>query len=387
MLTTVIERFTAEYGAAPAGVWSAPGRINLIGEHTDYNGGFALPLAIDRRTLVAARLRRDQTVSVSSTAFPGSVTACLDGLTIPTGAVKSRWGWAVYPLAVAWALTTAEQRRRLPGVDLLFASSLPVGGGLSSSAALELAAAGAFSSLWELELDEWAMVHTVRRAENDFVGAPTGILDQAAGVFGREGCAVLLDCLEETAEPIELRLRTEGLALLVIDTRTSHAHADGGYAERRTSCERAADQLGGRFLREFTAADLTRARSELDAVTYRRARHVITENERVLETTELLRAGAPRRIGPLLLASHSSMRDDFEISTPQLDLAVDAAMHAGAFGARMTGGGFGGSVIALVESANVDATVARVAEAFAVGSYPEPHVFVASAGAGMRRDS
>ena len=382
----VVERFETEYGAAPAGVWSAPGRINLIGEHTDYNGGFALPLAIDRRTLVAARCRSDRTLSLASTALPGRVTASLDELAVPSGGANSRWGWAMYPLAVAWTLSTGEKHGRLPGVELMVDSSVPVGAGLSSSHALEVAAAGAMTSLWELELDRWALVHAVRRAENEFVGAPTGILDQVAGVFGRAGCAVLLDCLDETAEQIELPLSSVGLALIVIDTRTSHNHADGSYADRRNSCERAARLLGVRVLRQVPGADLVEAPSQLDQLTFRRARHVVTENQRVLEAAALLRAGAPERIGPLLLASHTSMRDDFEISTPVLDLAVEAAMQAGALGARMTGGGFGGSVIALAATGDVAAICARVTDAFAAASLAAPDIFLATPSDGARRD-
>jgi len=384
---SVIERFETEYGAAPAGVWSAPGRVNLIGEHTDYNGGFALPLAIDRRTLVAARRRSDRTVSLASTALPGRVTASLDELAVPSDGASSRWGWAMYPLAVAWTLTTAETNGQLPGIELMVDSSVPVGAGLSSSHALEVATAGALTSLWELELDRWSLVHTVRRAENEFVGAPTGILDQVAGVFGRAGHAVLLDCLDETAEQIELPISSRGLALMVIDTRASHSHADGSYADRRNSCERAARLLGVRVLRQVTAADLEGARAQLDPLTFRRARHIVTENERVLETAALLRAGAPERLGPLLLASHNSMRDDFEISTPALDLAVDAATQAGALGARMTGGGFGGSAIVLAAIGDVAAISARVADAFAATAFAAPDIFLATPSDGARRDS
>ena len=386
-VTSVVDRFTTEYGAAPDGVWSAPGRINLIGEHTDYNAGFALPIAIDRRTTVAARLRNDGTLSLASTAFSGRVSLRLDELDVPSPAATAEWGWAVHPLSVAWTLTTPEQRRALPGVELMVDSSVPVGAGLSSSHALEVATAGALATLWQVELDNWALVHAVRRAENEFVGAPTGILDQVASVFGQAGRAVLLDCLAETVEQIELRLAPAGLTLLAIDTRTSHAHADDGYADRRGSCERAAHALGVRALREVRVSDLASAGSKLDAETFRRARHIVTENERVVETATLLRAGTPQLIGPLLSASHASMRDDFEISTPVIDLVVNAAMQAGAVGARLTGGGFGGSVIALVREGDVAAITAGVADSLARASLTAPNIFVTTASTGAQRDA
>ncbi|MBG6180334.1 galactokinase [Arthrobacter sp. CAN_A1] len=367
--TDLAAAFTERYGDEPAGVWAAPGRVNLIGEHTDYNEGFVLPFAIDHSTRVAAALRTDRTVRVASTfSGAGEVTVNLDEL--QPGSVT---GWAAYPVGVLWALEQAGHR--LPGLDLLIDSSVPVGAGLSSSAAIECAVAVAANELAGTGLSAPELALVGQRAENEMVGAPTGVMDQSASLLGRSGHAVFLDCRSLKAQLVPLPLADAGLTLLVIDTRVSHSHSTGGYADRRASCERGAELMGVSSLRELRVADLAEAAGTLDEETFRRVRHVVTENARVEDMVGILAAKGPGAIGALLDASHASMRDDFEISCPELDLAVDSARSNGALGARMTGGGFGGAAIALTPHDDVERVIAAVEEAFAAAGYAAPAIF------------
>ena len=376
-------------GRAPDGVWSAPGRVNLIGEHTDYNEGFVLPAAIDRRTTAAVGLRTDGTVRVAS-AFArgdGVVELPIAALAGDAAAVADRVpGWARYPLGVVWSL---GRDVALPpgGLDLAIHSAVPVGSGLSSSAAIECAVAVALDELWSLGIERTRLVRVGQRAENDVVGAPTGILDQSASLLGRADHAVFLDCRSEEWELIPLALAAEGLSILVIDTRVSHHHGTGGYRDRRAACERGAAALGVPALRDLNVTDLDRAREVLDDVTFRRVRHIVTENARVLDTVEALRADGPRAIGSLLDASHVSMRDDFEISVPELDTAVEAAREAGALGARMTGGGFGGSAIALVDTAALGDVEIAVRRAFDARGFAAPDTFAVRPSEGAGRET
>ncbi|MET0303159.1 MAG: galactokinase, partial [Microbacteriaceae bacterium] len=318
-------------GHAPDGIWSAPGRVNLIGEHTDYNDGFVLPFAIDRRTVVALGTREDAVIRVAST-FADEV-AEIPLVELSPEAVS---GWAAYPLGVAWALGRhGADLAAVPGVDLFIDSAVPVGAGLSSSAAIESAVASALNEVWQLGLDRETLAQVGRLAENEAVGAPTGIMDQSASLLGRADAAVFLDCRSLETQVVELGFEQAGLALAVIDSGVKHAHATGGYAERRASCEKGAAALGVESLRDVTVDDLDRAREVLDDETFRRVRHVVTENQRVLDTVAALREEGPTAIGALLDASHRSMRDDFEISVPELDLAVETAHEVGAIGARM----------------------------------------------------
>ena len=336
-------RFEKLYGRPPAGEWSAPGRVNLIGEHTDYNDGYVLPLALPQRTRVAAAPVPVPEWTVWSAQAGESVRFG------PAELVPGRvTGWAGYVAGVVWALRDAGFP--VPGAELAVVSEVPVGAGLSSSAALEcavLTALAGLAGLTERELPLADRPALAQRAERDYVGVPCGIMDQTAALLGRPGHALFLDCRTGAVEHVRFDPPAAGLALQVIDTGAPHLLVTGEYAERRAACARAAASLGVPALRDATLADLDRLP---DPVLRRRARHVVTENRRVLDTVALLRAGRIRQIGPLLSASHASLRDDFEVSTPELDRAAAAAEAAGALGARMTGAGFGGSVIALAET-------------------------------------
>jgi galactokinase len=375
--------FAEYYGRRPAGVWSAPGRVNLIGEHTDYNDGFVFPFAIDRRTTVAVGDRDDRLVRVASTFSPDVVEVHLDELT--PDAVS---GWAAYPLGVVWAFGEhGADLAHARGVDLHVDSDVPIGAGLSSSAAIECAVALALDEHWGLGFDRPTLAKIGQLAENRVVGAPTGIMDQSASLLGEADSGVFLDCRSLDADVIPLGFAEAGLSLLVIDTRVSHSHATGGYAARRASCEAGAQALGVESLRWVDVDDLDRARELLDDETFRRVRHVVTENQRVLDTVRTLREQGPGAIGPLLDASHVSMRDDFEISVPELDLAVETAQANGAVGARMTGGGFGGAAIALAADDLVPVIARAVREAFAERGHREPAIFTVHAAQGARRDA
>ncbi|MFB4350702.1 galactokinase [Microbacterium sp. CR_7] len=376
-------------GSAPEGIWSAPGRVNLIGEHTDYNDGFVLPFAIPHRTAAAVARRDDDRIRVASTFADEPVEVALDELgtlfPTPTGSSPRVPEWAAYPLGVAWALREAGADGF--GVDIALASDVPVGAGLSSSAAIEGATASALNELWDAGLDRTALARIGRRAENEAVGAPTGIMDQMASMLGEPDAAIFLDCRSLDAVPVPVGVVDAGLAILVIDTRVSHSHATGGYRERRASCERGAELMGVPSLRDVSVDDLPRAAEIMDDVTFRRVRHIVTENQRVLDTVRTLRERGARAIGDLLVASHASMRDDFEISVPELDTAVESALAAGAIGARMTGGGFGGAAIALIE-ADAEARVSdAVRAAFAASGFAEPTVFTVVPSAGAGRDA
>jgi galactokinase len=377
-----LEGFRDSFGYAADGAWSGPGRVNLIGEHTDYNEGFVLPFAIDRRTIAALGLRTDGRIRVSSSFADGVVETSLSEL-----APQSLSGWAAYPLGVAWALgREGADLAAVPGFDLHLDSDVPVGAGLSSSAAIECATAVALNDVWRLGLDRRALVNAGHVAENDVVGAPTGVLDQSASLLGEPDHAIFIDCRTMDAELIPLMLKDYRLEILVIDTGVEHDHATGSYAQRRASCEAGAHALGVPSLRDLGIADLPRAREILDDETFRRVRHVITENDRVIETVRVLRESGPAAIGDLLDASHRSLRNDFEVSTPELDLAVEMAQNYGALGARMTGGGFGGSAIALVPEHLASNVQSAVESAFAEHGYAAPTVFPVAPAAGARRE-
>jgi len=368
------------------GIWSAPGRVNLIGEHTDYNDGFVLPFAIDRRALVALGARDDGMLRVATT-FSDEIVELPLGELVAAQASGSIRGWAAYPLGVAWALGQfGADLAALPGADLLIDSNVPVGAGLSSSAAIESAVAFALNEVWQLGLPRQTLALVGQRAENDVVGAPTGIMDQSASLLSRQDAAVFLDCRSLESRVVPLGFAAAGLTVAVIDTGVTHSHATGGYRERRESCEAGARALGVTALRDVTIDELDRARGILDDVTFRRVRHVVTEDQRVLDTVRLLETEGALAIGELLDASHRSLRDDFEVSVPELDLAVETALENGALGARMTGGGFGGSAIALVPIDAVSRLQVAVDGAFAEHGFAAPTTFTVRPSDGALRE-
>ncbi len=381
---TPVERARSAFREAcardPYGVWWAPGRANLIGEHTDYNDGFVLPFALQYGVAAAVAPRDDGTLVMRSLQHDGEVRLAVADLT--PGATHN---WSAYVAGVVWAMR--EAGHDLPGLDVVVDGDVHAGAGLSSSAALECAVAVACRDVIGATLDATTVAGLARRAENDFVGAPTGVMDQMASMHGRAEHVLFLDTRTLTVEHVPFALAEQGLALLVIDSRAPHELVDSEYAERRGSCEVGAQLLGVPALRDISSDDLDEALGRIDdEVVRRRVRHVVTEDERVLEVVDRLRsAGDPRTIGPLLTQSHASMRDDFEITVPQVDTAVEVALSAGAYGARMTGGGFGGCVLALVDEDRAGEVGRAIEQAFADKGFDAPATFVALACDGARR--
>ncbi|WP_395573047.1 galactokinase [Streptomyces sp. BK79] len=375
------ERFRELYGAEPEGVWAAPGRVNLIGEHTDYNDGFVMPFALPH-TAVAAVSRRDDGILRLHSA---DIDAGVVELRVADLTPESDKDWTAYPSGVVWALR--EAGHELTGADIHLASTVPSGAGLSSSAALEVVVALALNDLYALGLRGWQLARLCQRAENVYVGAPVGIMDQTASACCEAGHALFLDTRDLSQRQIPFDLAAEGMRLLVVDTRVKHSHSEGEYGKRRAGCERGAALLGVDALRDVPYAELDAALERLadDEEVLRLVRHVVTEDERVERVVSLLESGDTRAIGPVLVEGHASLRDDFRISCPELDLVVDTALASGALGARMTGGGFGGSAIVLVEASDVDAVTKAVEEAFATAGFTAPRVFGAVPAAGARR--
>ena len=360
-------RFTALHGRAPVGVFAAPGRVNLIGEHVDYNDGACLPMALPHATYAALAVRDDDRVTVSSVQQESGWAGTLG--TLGPGRVD---GWAAYVAGVVWALQ--QEGWTFPGLDVAVDSRVPVGAGLSSSAALECSVALGLAHVAGVDVDDEVRRTLVRaciRAEAEVAGAPTGGMDQTVAMFGLAGHALLLDCRDWSTSQLPWDPAAHDLELLVVDTRASHELTDGGYASRRADCEEAARALGVSSLREVEDRDGA-LKGIADERVRRRARHVLTEMTRVDEAAEVLRANDYAALGRLFDASHESMRDDFEISCDELDAVVDTCRAHGALGARMTGGGFGGSASALLPRAGVDAAAAAVAETFATRGWPAP---------------
>jgi galactokinase len=358
--------------------YGAPGRINLIGEHTDYNLGFALPIALPQRTVVTFTSDRGDAITVSSDRADGTVR-------IPLGTAPGDLdGWASYVAGVMWALRRAGHP--VPGGAMSITSDVEMGSGLSSSAALECAALGAITAVAGISIDRKEQARLAQRAENEYVGAPTGLLDQLSALFGRPSTALLIDFRDVTVEPVAFDPDACGVALVLIDSRARHRHADGEYAARRASCERAAARLEVSSLREVQdrglsvlALDLARVTDPIDT---RRARHVLTENQRVLDFVAALRDSDLSAAGQVMNASHASMRDDFEITTEHIDLIADTAVRSGALGARMTGGGFGGCVIALVPTDRAEMVGEAVRRTVSDAGFDEPVITRTRAGAG-----
>jgi len=370
-LSRVLGDFARAHGRSADGVWSAPGRVNLIGEHTDYNGGLCLPLALRHRTLVAAAARCDSRVHITSRQSE-------QGFTGSVGEVGA--GWTAYPTGVLWALRAAGVDVR--GVDLRVDSAVPVGAGLSSSAALTCAVALAIAEQSGADITRAELVAACVRAENEVVGAPTGGMDQAIALLAHPDTALLLDCRDGSTEHLPLHLADAGLALLVIDTRAAHNLADGQYAQRRADCEAAALALGVPNLRAATGQDVGALHAPR---LHARARHVVTEIARVSAVAALLRAGRLAETGPLLNASHVSLREDFAVSCAELDVAVDTAGDAGALGARMTGGGFGGSAVVLLRAGDAASVAIAVDREFARRGWRPPGFLLAEPSAAGSR--
>jgi galactokinase len=370
----VREHFRRMFHREPDRVVSAPGRVNLIGEHTDYNGGYVLPMAIPQRTWAAVSHARHCHVRASSRNLGGG-----DRIReFRVGGEVVTKGWIDYVQGVTQVLT--RDGHALGGFDLAIVSDVPLGSGLSSSAALEVAVLRALRDLFGLAVDDVRLAQLGQRAENDFVGAPVGVMDQMAASLADERTALFLDTRTLQYEQVPL---PPGGGLVVINSGVAHNHASGDYRTRRAECERAAAALGMPQLRDLGSADLPRVAALPDPLA-RRARHVVTENERVLESVAAMKAGDLSRLGELFTASHASQRDDFEVSVLEIDLLVDLA-HAerGVFGARLTGGGFGGSIVALVE-AGADAEIGqRVARAYRERSGQTPTVLVPQSQAGL----
>lgn len=380
----VATEFSAKFGTEPAGVWGAPGRVNLIGEHTDYNGGLCLPIAIPQACWVAASLRSDDRVCLHSMELNQTLSVELSE--IRPGYPK---GWGLYPLGVLWALQ--EQGYSISGMNLVLHSNVPIGAGLSSSAALEAGVAAAASDLFELGLlDDDAgrakLATVCQRAENHIAQAPTGGMDQAASLRTKENNALLLDCLDNSTAHIPFQLEKFGLALLLIDTQTKHALVDGQYGARRADCEAAAEILGVDFLRRIDFTQLPEALASLPLARHQaRVRHVVSEIARVQQAIAALQEDDFETVGKLFVASHESLARDYEVSCPQLDTAVEEAVSQGALGARMTGGGFGGTAIALVKTVDVAEIEKAIRAAYVEKGFNPPKFYLATACAAARR--
>ncbi len=354
--------------------YAAPGRINLIGEHTDYNFGFALPIALPERTVATLHPDDGDTLYVESADEPGEAVIPLS--TVP-GEIT---GWGAYVAGVIWALR--EAGHAAVGGRMSITSDVAMGSGLSSSAALECAVLGAVTTAVGAHLDRPDMARIAQRAENEYVGAPTGLMDQLASLFGAPQCALLVDFQNIDVREVAFDPDAAGIALLLIDSHAPHRHAGGEYAERRRSCERAAAAMGVDSLRDAQEWGMDALDRVTDPVDVRRARHIITENARVLDFVAALEAAEWNRAGPILTASHQSMRDDFEITTPEIDLIAETAVAAGALGARMTGGGFGGCVIALVPEDAVDSVMTAIPGSVRAAGYNKPTLVRATAAKG-----
>ncbi len=370
--TNINEAFTKAFGKSPEITAQAPGRVNLIGEHIDYSDGFVLPFAIKYHTTVAIAKNGLNIFRFSSAQKPDEVIE-LNQLVPLEGET-----WGRYVAGVIWALGITE------GLDIFVDGQVPVGAGLSSSAALECSTAVALNTLFNLKRDVKDLARITQRAENDFVGVPCGIMDQSVSLMGKEGSAVLIDCRDLSTQDIPFNIAEHGLELLIIDTRVHHELVDGGYAERRASCEKAVEILGIPSLRDISVAEFESRKSELDPTTFIRGYHAVTEMKRVLDTVEALTQGDFNTVGKLLNASHASLRDDYTVSCPELDLVASTAVAHGALGARMVGGGFGGSAIALAKVELIPSIQSAILEAMKNAGFPEPRFFTSLPSDGAR---
>lgn len=376
----VAEKFTQTYGRAPRWIAAAPGRVNVIGEHTDYNDGFVFPMAIERYTVIAAApaLKGGKQIQLRSTVE--QTTARID----PGQPLKpeKKGSWSNYPLGVVAGLV--GRGVKVPGFDALIHSTVPLGGGLSSSAALEVSTATLLEAITGQKLDPVEKALLCQKAEHEYAGMPCGIMDQFISVMGQKDHILLLDCRSRKTELVPMT--DTSLELLITNTNVKHALTGGEYAKRRVQCEEAAKVLGVASLRDADPERLERARGKLDPVAYRRARHVIGEIERTLHAAEGVRASNWPTVGQLMYASHASLRDDYEVSCAELDAVVEIAQEmgvaGGVFGCRMTGGGFGGCTVALVQADKVDAISRRIEVEYEKRAKIKPTLFVSRPAAG-----
>ncbi|CAN2185743.1 GalK Galactokinase [Candidatus Nanopelagicaceae bacterium] len=371
-MSSISHEFQTLFGHLPEVTSEAPGRVNLIGEHIDYSEGFVLPFAIANRTHAAISRSSDGLVRVSSHQRRNNIFS----ISISDVKPGSKGDWEKYVLGVIWSLGITE------GLNILVDGNVPAGAGLSSSASLECAVAVGLNTLLNLGLSEKELARATQRAENEYVGMPCGIMDQSVSIMGKAGSALLIDCRDLSTESIPFSVADAGLELLIIDTQAHHALVDGGYAERRASCESAAVKLGVKSMRELTMEHLLAEKDTLSEVEFIRARHAVSEISRVLATVESLKGGDFEEVGALINQSHNSLRDDYAVSCPELDLAVEAARSAGALGSRMVGGGFGGSAIALLRVKDVDKARTAIAEAFSNQGFKKPRFFTSLPSAG-----
>jgi galactokinase len=370
----VIEHFESRFGLPPALVVRAPGRVNLIGEHTDYNDGFVLPMTINRAIWMALRPRQDRFVDVRSLDLDEAERFSLDDVHYGLA------GWAEYVQGVAWALQEAGYHLR--GWEGVVTGDIPVGAGLSSSAALEMAAARAFATVSGLPWDAATMTKIGQRAENKWVGVNCGIMDQMISAGGKAGHALLIDCRSLETEAVPLPPDT---SVVILDTDTRRGLVDSAYNERRAQCEAAALFFNVAALRDVSPEQLGSRADEMPEVVRRRARHVITENARTLQAVGAMRQGDAEALGQLMNASHASLRDDFQVSSDELDAMVACARkEEGCLGARMTGAGFGGCAVALVRADTAPAFVGRVAARYELGTGIAASAYVCTATNGAR---
>jgi galactokinase len=367
-------KFKALFGVEPEIVASAPGRVNLIGEHVDFLDGFVLPFAISDVTTVAIARNTSGVIRTASLQKDGVIST----VDVAKLAPKSGEAWTRYPIGVLWSLEINC------GLDILIDGQVPLGAGLSSSAALECAVATAINELFGLKLSLSQLARAAQRAENVYVGMPCGIMDQSVSLMATQGNALLLDTRDLSTEQIPFDIAPLGLELLVIDTQVHHALVDGGYAERRASCEKAVTDLGITSLRDISVAEFVARKSELDEKTYLRAFHGVTEMQRVLDAVALLKSGDFVGFGEIITAAHISLRDNYTVSCPELNLAADTANKFGALGARMIGGGFGGSAIALIKAKDSELIKSEIKNAFMASKFKSPRFFSALPSSGAK---
>ena len=367
-------KFNELFSRQPEVLAAAPGRVNLIGEHVDFLDGFVLPFAIKDVTTVAIARNGTNKIRVASAQENFKIEeVALQDLQPLTGKT-----WTRYPIGVIWALEIKD------GLDVLIDGQVPLGAGLSSSAALEAAVGTALNHLYKLDISPEKLALLCQKAENKYVGMPCGIMDQSISIMGREGHALLLDCRDLSTEQIPFDIAPHGLELLVIDTQVHHELVDGGYAERRASCEKAVSTLGIKSLRDISVEDFVSRKSELDQITFVRAYHAVTEMRRVLDAVIALKKSDFVTFGKIVTEAHNSLRDNYTVSCPELDLVVEVSLHNGALGARMIGGGFGGAAIALLKSEDVELVKSQINQAFIGADFKAPRFFISTPAQGAR---